>query len=475
MRRVLPALLAAAAVLAALLFFHGGQLKGTSPTGVAKIIYLLTLEVNGLGRLLVNGSSQSIVNSTRPFTAVVEAVPDPCHTLKQLLVNGTPVEGSRVELAIRGNTTVRAVFERPLHTLSIVANAANASALVNGTLHTLPVELSLQRCSVVNVTPVAPRRYMPLNGSTLLTVEGDTTLTLVFRRVEAEIELKGVLIPIQLITQPPTPINGTFVASDAVLGVPLNTTLYLYPYGVDRAGCVAYNETHRVCLAGWIVNGSPVHDRYYRFNASSDTLLEQLVVYAKRLAEGAWMEVLTPAGPVRVEVNPWKYLVVPFDGEAKYLGDGWLEVKGAYDGYSCWAYNIEVPPWRKLRIHVEASWEGVRDPAVNIIEVVIRNDDLFFSAGYYFGPGEYIFEVDSGILTALYNLFPVPGGNNTLFDITFSKYFTCLYNRDGQWVSCGPAYTARLPRQPKEGVRAGWLYISGNGLLRIKIEVLEGG
>ncbi|MEM1930453.1 MAG: hypothetical protein QXH81_10815, partial [Thermofilaceae archaeon] len=155
MRRVVLAVSVAvlAAAVALLFHFRGLQGVGAASQGTgqesAKITYLLRLEVEGSGKLLVNGTPTGLVNLTRPFTALVEAVPDACYALKQLLVNGTPVSGSKFELAVAGNTTVRAVFERPIHTLLIVANAANASALVNGTLHTLPAELSLQRCSVV--------------------------------------------------------------------------------------------------------------------------------------------------------------------------------------------------------------------------------------------------------------------------------------------------------------------------------------
>ncbi|MEM1930408.1 MAG: hypothetical protein QXH81_10590, partial [Thermofilaceae archaeon] len=128
MRRVILAVSVAVLAAAVALLFHFRGLQGVEAAGQgtgqegARIVYLLRLEVEGSGRLLVNGSSQSIVESTRPFTALVEAVPDACYVLRQLLVNGTPVEASSLALSVGGNTTVRAVFERPVYTVMIEGN-----------------------------------------------------------------------------------------------------------------------------------------------------------------------------------------------------------------------------------------------------------------------------------------------------------------------------------------------------------------
>ncbi|MEM3982780.1 MAG: hypothetical protein QXM71_08690, partial [Thermofilum sp.] len=88
----------AAAVLLLLVSFRAPPVSLAPPSLVAPppaappVRYLLELEVEGPGALLVNGSAQSLVSSSKPFTALVEAAPGRCSRLVELLVNGTPVE-----------------------------------------------------------------------------------------------------------------------------------------------------------------------------------------------------------------------------------------------------------------------------------------------------------------------------------------------------------------------------------------------
>ncbi|MEM4899756.1 MAG: hypothetical protein QXM99_05035, partial [Thermofilum sp.] len=105
-RRVLLAA-AAVAVAAVLLFLVSLQPPASlaPPSLVAPPRYLLELEVEGPGALLVNGSARSLVSSAKPFTALVEAAPGRCSRLVELLVNGTPVSGPRLSLEVGGNTT----------------------------------------------------------------------------------------------------------------------------------------------------------------------------------------------------------------------------------------------------------------------------------------------------------------------------------------------------------------------------------
>jgi len=121
-RRVLlaAAAVAVAAVLLLLLSFRAPPVSLAPPSLVAPPArYLLELEVEGPGALLVNGSAWSLVSSAKPFTALVEAAPGRCSRLVELLVNGTPVESSRILLEVGGNTTVKAVFEKPVYTVAI--------------------------------------------------------------------------------------------------------------------------------------------------------------------------------------------------------------------------------------------------------------------------------------------------------------------------------------------------------------------
>ncbi|MEM0023057.1 MAG: hypothetical protein QXF90_00080 [Thermofilaceae archaeon] len=492
MKRVLPALCALAAVLAVLLLLHSGQLKSTDTTvGTGtKEVYLLRLEVEGSGRLLVNGSPASLVNSTKPFAAIIEVVPEVCHVLKQLLVNGTPVEDSMFELAVAGNTTVRAVFERPIHTLSIVANVVNASALVNGVLHTLPVELSLQRCSVVNVTPVAPKGYRPLNGSVVLEVEKDESLYLAFEKVAALVKLSSILAPVWVNA---TWVNGTFTPArtlyenDTLLEVPLNVTLYIEPF-TDQKGCAEYNDTHLACVTGWRVklhgwtlNNVTQFDypsRVIPMPIMGDAELIQLHVFSKRNYPIKYAEVLTPEGPVKVRMIPiGRWAVLPLSGDYEYVGDGWIKLEG-------WgiAVYLEMPEgWERVRIQVKHV--KPRDLPDNYVELVVRNTVDHLRLGFTIPPrgmegeGWATFIIDVGALEA----FGQPGYDpmplNRTWDLRIKEYFIiegygCSPNVPKNY--CVAGYTQAGPSgNVKEGIREGWLRIECSGTLYVKVEVIE--
>jgi len=445
-----------------LLHLRGLQGVGAAGQGAGQtevmVTYLLRLEVEGSGRLLVNGSSQSIVNLTRPFTALVEAVPDACYVLRQLLVNGTPVSGSRVELAIGGNTTVRAVFERPLHTLSIVANVANASALVNGVLHTLPVELSLQRCSVVNVTPVAPRSYRPLNGSLLVNVSGDAELLLLFKRV-VTLEFVGVQVPVEVLHKG----GGERVEDRGSVEVEWGEEVHVKLVDADKRGCVPFNGTHDVCHVGWWNGSAKLYVRYLILNASRDLTLEQLVFYAPKHLPPLQLEIPTPSGMVEVMAYPpYLDVIVPITGSYRYLGDGWIEFNGS-PGLR-WILYIEMPPWRKLNVTC------LLDPVARgrtYIMVVVRADQLYLRVGRIPVSEEVVYIIDWRVVerfSKVKDLSEVPLKE-------FVELFKCVKGcrpNEREMIGVGPTEnTFRTPAQ------VGWLYISGEGYARIRIEVLE--
>ncbi|MEM4639186.1 MAG: hypothetical protein QXT93_04890, partial [Thermofilum sp.] len=79
MRRVILAVGVTVLAAAVALLFHFRGLVGGAGQAEVGVAYLLRLEVEGSGRLLVNGTPTSLVNLTRPFTALVEAVPDACY------------------------------------------------------------------------------------------------------------------------------------------------------------------------------------------------------------------------------------------------------------------------------------------------------------------------------------------------------------------------------------------------------------
>ncbi|MEM1820893.1 MAG: hypothetical protein QXU64_04820 [Thermofilaceae archaeon] len=464
MRRVVLAVgvTVLAAAVALLLHLRGLQGVGAAGQGTgqgsAKITYLLRLEVEGAGRLLVNGTPASIVNLTRPFTALVEAVPDACYALKQLLVNGTPVSGSKFELAIGGNTTVKAVFERPIHTLLIVANAANASALVNGTLHTLPVELSFHQCSVVNVTPVAPRGYRPLNGSLLVNVSGDAELRLSFKRV-VTLEFVGVQVPVEVLHKG----GGERVEGRGTVEVEWGEEVHVKLVGADKRGCVPFNGTHDVCHVGWWNGSAKLYVRYLILNASSDTTLEQLVFYAPKHLPPLQLEIPTPSGMVEVMAYPpYLDVIVPITGSYRYLGDGWIEFNGS-PGLR-WILYIEMPPWRKLNVTC------LLDPVARgrtYIMVVVRADQLYLRVGRIPVSEEVVYIIDWRVVerfSKVKDLSEVPLKE-------FVELFKCVKGcrpNEREMTAVGP--TTKVFHTPAQ---VGWLCISGEGYARIRIEVLE--
>ena len=497
MRRVVLAVSVAVLVAAVALLFHFRGLQGVGAAGLGagqtevRVTYLLRLEVEGSGRLLVNGSSQSLVNLTRPFTALVEAVPDACYALKQLLVNGTPVEDSKFELAVAGNTTVKAVFERPIHTLLIVANAANASAQVNGVLHALPAELGFHQCSVVNVTPVAPRGYRPLNGSVVLEVDEDKSIYLAFEKVAALVKLSSILAPVWVNA---TWANGTFTPArtlyenDTLLEVPLNVTLYIEPF-TDRKGCAEYNDTHLACVTGWRVklhgwtlNNVTLFDypsRVIPMPIMGDAELIQLHVFSKRSYPIKYAEVLTPEGPVKVRMIPGeRWFVLPFIGDYEYLGDGWIKLEGANV-----AIFLEMPEgWKRVRIQVKHV--KPRSLPDNYVELVVRNTVDHLRLGFtvppccgQVGEGWATFIIDVGALEAFgepgYDPMPLTG----TWDPRIREYFIIEEygcSPDVRRNYCVAGYTQAGPSgNVKEGIKEGWLTIDCSGTLYVKVEVIE--
>ncbi|MCC6065920.1 MAG: hypothetical protein LM576_08055, partial [Thermofilum sp.] len=183
----------AVAVLAAALAWLLAPKAGPQPPwggGSAKPAQILAaIEVEGRGAALANGTSKALWNSTKPFKLVLEARPEACWAFKGWLVNGTPYSAeANATLLVKGNTTIKAVFERPVYAVSLVpvfhpaSLGANASARVNGTLHPLPANASASACSLLEVEPVAPEGWEALNGTLRLTVNGSLSVKLLFAK-----------------------------------------------------------------------------------------------------------------------------------------------------------------------------------------------------------------------------------------------------------------------------------------------------
>jgi len=445
----------------------GGSGTSTPPTEKPAQI-LASIEVEGRGSVLANGTSTLYWNSTKPFKLELEAKPEACWVFKGWLVNGTPYSAQpNATLLVKGNTTVKAVFERPVYAVSLVpvfhpaTLGANASARVNGTLHPLPVNASAPACSLLEVEPVAPEGWEALNGTLRLTVNGSLSVKLLFAKTVARVELLNVLVPVA--------VNGTIVANDTLLKLPFNTTARIEPYGADQAGCVTFNETHKVCLVGWRIEppGLELAFRYLNWLLNADLRMTQLVTFAKAEYPATYTEVLTPGGWVKTRVVPGaKWMVVPFQAEYKYAGSGWFWISGPE-----WVIFIEVPPWKRLRAYV--NYTTLPDAPVGCFEVVVRNDVVYYSLGYVIGPISYhTFTINWTFV----EIFKDTASALEAFKMEEPWYrefdnHVC-YPKTGCWK--GVSRTGTGPStKVMEGIQAGWLLVEGSGEAWIKVEVLE--
>jgi hypothetical protein len=212
------------------------------------------IDVGKGGRILVNGSETVVWNSTRPFKLELEAVPDRCMVLDYWLVNGTDAGSQpRLSLTIAGNTTVKAVFTRPLYTVTIIANYTRASAAVNGTTYSLPQSLVVPACVVLKIEPLETVSIEPINTTTTLTVLGDTAVILLYKlktRYDVWAYINGTLQPVE-VYEPwfvKNINNGTISIEDGWMHINGNLFLLLY---------IPWNYTH-VVIEGKNVTGSVI-------------------------------------------------------------------------------------------------------------------------------------------------------------------------------------------------------------------------
>jgi hypothetical protein len=292
-------------------------------------------------------------------------------------------------------------------------------------------------------------------------VNGSLSVKLLFAKTVARVELRNVLVPVA--------VNGTIVANDTLLKLPFNTTARIEPYGADQAGCVTFNETHKVCLVGWRIEppGLELAFRYLNWPLNADIRMTQLVTFAKAEYPATYTEVLTPGGWVKTRVVPGaKWMVVPFQAEYKYAGGGWFWISGPK-----WGIFIEVPPWKRLRAYV--NYTTLPDAPVGRFDVVVRNDNVYYSLGYIIGPVSYhTFTINWTFV----EIFKDTASALEAFKMEEPWYrefdnHVC-YPTTGCWK--GVSRTGVGPStKVKEGIQAGWLLVEGSGEAWIKVEVLE--
>jgi hypothetical protein len=146
-RKTLLVTLVIVGVLALTLFFFVLQPKLPGLTQLAQnfsqpkpSLFTARIEAGQGGRVIVNGTETATWSSTKPFTLTLEARPGECHVFDHWLVNGTRLEGERLNLTIAGNTTVSAVFRRLSYRLTAVSNASWGLLVLNDSVAKLPFE-----------------------------------------------------------------------------------------------------------------------------------------------------------------------------------------------------------------------------------------------------------------------------------------------------------------------------------------------
>jgi len=456
-----------------------GEGAAKPPAKPAQI--LASIEVEGHGLVLANGTSQLLWNSTKPFTLLLEAKPERCWSFKGWLVNGSLYSVElNATLTVKGNTTVKAVFELPVYTVSIVpvllpAQAANASARVNGTLYLLPAEVSALACSLLEIEPVAPRGWKALNGTLL--VNGSAEVKLVFEKVAAVIKMRNLVVPARVSGL----INGTSTGTtvggagqpEVELAVAFGSQVFIEPAG-DRKGCILYNDTHLACFDGWIVNGTRYGGTQLGFTARGDTLVEMQAAITKKQHPVAYTEVLLPNGSyVKVPVIPGEqYLIIPFYGEYEYVGNGWFKIKGVEkSGRTAYSFIILLPEsWKRIRVTANYTRfdEHAATPSVEVIcKHLTAGVDL---APVYLPRTEVnVFEIDRSFVDCVGDtrFNPIPSApENEIVLKCMNKHFKSLTSLGGPSIRGTSVRTFNVP--------VGSLLITGeDGIIYLKIEILE--
>ena len=117
-------------------------------------VIVAVVEAGEGGRVLVNGTEAGVVSSTRPFSLVLEALPDRGYVLDRWLVNGTDAGGElRLNLTVAGNTTVSAVFRRVAFTARFLNVTVPVKVNATGRVYTGDFQLGFNGSLAVEVAP----------------------------------------------------------------------------------------------------------------------------------------------------------------------------------------------------------------------------------------------------------------------------------------------------------------------------------
>jgi hypothetical protein len=300
------------------------------------------IEASQGGRVLANGTATTAWTSTKPFTLVLEALPEKCYALDHWLVNGTRHPGESLTLTIAGNTTIKAVFQRLRYRLSAASNASWGLLAVNGSIVNLPFEAELPCGAAVRLallpglsethsfTPVG----LIVNDSPVakteveLRAQGDLSVVALYRAETHVLLIESNAPGVKVL------VDGAEVALPARVQRPRPFTAH-----IQAPPLIKVNET-----LAW---GSP-----------------EIQELGYRMGRPTWVTLAAGNATVRVEgekrVRVYYYPYYSVGGGAYVAPDeGRVRLEGStvvVEPRIYYAVNIILPPnWTKARVRVEAS------------------------------------------------------------------------------------------------------------------------
>ena len=301
-----------------------------------------TIEATQGGRVLANGTETATWSSTKPFTLVLEALPEKCYAFDHWLVNGTRHPGESLTLTIAGNTTIKAVFQRLRYKLSAASNASWGLLAVNGSIVKLPFEAELPCGAAVRLallpgssethsfTPVGLIvNDSPVPGTEAeLRAQGDLSVVALYRAETHVLIIESNAPGVKVL------VDGAEVTLPARVQRPRPFTAL-----IQAPPLIKVNET--------LTWGSPeVQEQGYRMG---------MPTWFTLAAGNASVRV---EGEKRVRVYYYPYYtagsgayIAPLNGKVRLEGSTIVVEPRIY-----YAVNIILPPnWTKARVRVEAS------------------------------------------------------------------------------------------------------------------------
>jgi hypothetical protein len=270
-------------------------------------------------------------------------------------------------------------------------------------------------------------------------------------------------------------VTGRVYTGDFQLGFNGSLAVEVVPYGVDDAGCIPYNKTHKACLLGWLQDAKPLYFMYLRVNLTQDTNLTQLVKFVKANYSAALIDIWVGNTTIKTVAEPSKIMVFPFDATYETV-NGWFHIKG-----DAFGFNVKMPQWKKIKIYVNYTAQvlmGGQMPA--LITVMVRNGPVYLDIGMYFGTMPLtLYTIDRGLVDLYANAltqcnYARPCMENFfLYDKDYYKYVTCYNLAWGEACTPGKVMQGPSTRLEVGDWQPGDLKITGSGEMWIKIEVAE--